>query len=89
MVCVLTGKLILIEKLLDIRIQLLRAIWIKKKSLTGYAFTLSGSVISWKVTLQSTVALSTREAEYMAVTESVKETIWLRGLVEDLGLHQE
>jgi len=27
------------------------------------------------------------EAEYMAVTEIVKETIWLRGLVENLGLY--
>ena len=51
-------------------------------------FTLSGSTISWKATLQSTVALSITEAEYMAVTEAVKEVIWLRGLVEDLGLHQ-
>jgi len=47
----------------------------RRRSLTGYAFTLSGSVISWKANLQSTVALSTTEAEYMAVTESVKETI--------------
>ena len=60
----------------------------RRRSLTGYAFTLSGSAISWKATLQSTVALSTTEAEYMAVTEAVKEVIWLRSLVEDLDLHQ-
>jgi len=60
----------------------------RRRSLTDYAFTLSGCAISWKATLQSTVTLSAIEAEYMAVTETVKEAIWLRGLVEDLGLHQ-
>jgi hypothetical protein len=58
----------------------------KRRSLTGYVFTLFGCTISWKATLQSTVALSTTEAEYMAVTEAVKEAIWLKGLVGDLGL---
>ncbi|GJX38401.1 retrovirus-related pol polyprotein from transposon TNT 1-94 [Tanacetum coccineum] len=39
-----------------------------------------------KATLQHVVALSTIEAEYMALTEAVKETIWLRGLLEELGV---
>jgi len=34
------------------------------------------------------VALSTIEAEYMAVTEAVKEAIWLQGLLGDLGVGQ-
>ncbi|KAK3030466.1 hypothetical protein RJ639_039151 [Escallonia herrerae] len=40
-------------------------------------------------TLQTIVALSTIEAEYIAATEAVKEAIWLKGLVGDLGLKQE
>ena len=60
-----------------------------RRSMTGYVFTLDGSVVSWKATLQSTVTLSTTEAEYMALTEAAKEGIWLRGLVNDLGLHQD
>ena len=49
-------------------------------------FTLSGAPISWKSILQSTIALSTTEAEYMALTEVVKETIWLGGLLDELGV---
>ena len=61
----------------------------KRKSLTGYVFTLSGSVINCKATLQSIVALYTTEAKYMAATEVVKEAIWLKGLVGDLGLQRD
>ncbi|KAH9771353.1 Integrase catalytic domain-containing protein [Citrus sinensis] len=61
----------------------------KRRSTTGYVFTFAGGPISWKSTLQSTVALSTTEAEYMAITEAVKEAIWLQGLLENLGLTQE
>lgn len=61
----------------------------RKRSLTGYTFTLCGSAISWRAVLQSVVALSTTEAEYMAAIEAVKEAIWLSGLVQDLDLKQE
>ena len=47
-------------------------------------FTLNGCAISWKAQLQSTVALSSTEAEYMAITEAVKEDIWLKGLFGEL-----
>ena len=60
----------------------------KRRYLTGHVFMLSGSAISWKVTLQSMIALSTIEAEYMATIEVVKEAIWLRSLVGNLGLEQ-
>ena len=35
------------------------------------------------------MALSTTEAEYMAITEAVKEAIWLHRLLEDLGVGQK
>jgi hypothetical protein len=60
----------------------------RRRSLSGYIFTLCNSVISWKATLQSIAALSTTEAEYFPATEGVKEAIWLRGLVYELGLTQ-
>ncbi|XP_019418558.1 PREDICTED: uncharacterized protein LOC109329342, partial [Lupinus angustifolius] len=61
----------------------------KRRSLTGYVFTLCGCTVSWKATLQSIVALSTTEAEYIAVTEAVKEAIWEKGLIEELGIQLE
>ncbi|GJY23881.1 retrovirus-related pol polyprotein from transposon TNT 1-94 [Tanacetum coccineum] len=45
-----------------------------------------GCVVSWKAMLQHVVALSTIEAEYMALTKAIKEVIWLRGLLEELGV---
>ncbi|KAH9679290.1 retrovirus-related pol polyprotein from transposon TNT 1-94-like protein [Citrus sinensis] len=61
----------------------------KRRSTTGYVFTLGGGPVSWRSILQSTIALSTTEAEYMAATKAVKEAIWLKGLLGDLGVIQE
>ncbi|GJY06806.1 zinc finger, CCHC-type containing protein, partial [Tanacetum coccineum] len=58
----------------------------KGRSITGYAFLVRGCVVSWKATLQHVAALSTIEEEYMPLTEAVKEAIWLRGLLEELGV---
>ena len=59
----------------------------KRRSLTCYIFTLFGCAISWRASLQPTIALSTTEAEYMSLTEGVKEGMWLNGLVGSLGLN--
>ncbi|MDV3193956.1 MAG: Ty1/Copia family ribonuclease HI, partial [Sweet potato little leaf phytoplasma] len=53
----------------------------KRRSLSGYIFTLFGNVVSWRSTLQTVVALSSTEAEYIALAESVKEAVWLKGSV--------
>ncbi|KAJ0482376.1 putative RNA-directed DNA polymerase [Helianthus annuus] len=56
----------------------------KRRSITGYVFTLHGCAISWKAQLQFTVALSSTEAEYMVITKVVKEDICLKGLFKEL-----
>lgn len=61
----------------------------KRRSTTGYVFTIANAPVSWKSTLQSAVALSTTEAEYMTITEAEKEAIWLQGLLRELGIGQE
>ena len=59
-----------------------------RRSTTGYVFTLLGGPIFWRSTIQSLVAMSTTEAEYMAVVEAAKEALWLKGLVNELGSKQ-
>lgn len=54
----------------------------------GYLFKLGKATISWSSKRQATVALSTTEAEYMAVTEAAKEAYWLQELLQDLGFPQ-
>ena len=44
----------------------------KRRSLTGYVFTVGGCAMSWRATLQPVVAQSTTEAEYMAIAEACK-----------------
>ena len=52
-----------------------------RKSTSGYVFMLSGSAISWRSKKQPTVALSTAEAEYMALASATQEAVWLRHLL--------
>uniref|UniRef100_A0A1J3I7B7 Retrovirus-related Pol polyprotein from transposon TNT 1-94 n=2 Tax=Noccaea caerulescens TaxID=107243 RepID=A0A1J3I7B7_NOCCA len=57
----------------------------KRRSVTGFIFKVWGNTVSWRSNLQSVVALSTTEAEYMALSSAVKEAIWLKSLCEELG----
>ena len=59
-----------------------------RRSTTGYIFTLAGGPISWSSKRQHTVALSSTEAEYMAITSSTQEAIFLRNILQDLGFEQ-
>ena len=56
-----------------------------RRSTTGYAFMLAGGAVSWASKTQKTVALSSTEAEYMALTETAKEAIHLRQTCEFFG----
>ena len=60
-----------------------------RRSTSGYVFFVNGSTISWLSKRQSTVATSSAEAEYIAMTDVTKEAIWLRRLLTDLGYPQE
>ncbi len=49
---------------------------------------LSGGAVSWRSRKQTCVALSTAEAEYVALTNTSQEVIWMRQLMEDLQSQQ-
>ncbi len=55
-----------------------------RRSVTGYLFYLSGAPVLWKARVQTTVALSTCEAEYMASADAVKSLLWLKSMLVDL-----
>lgn len=57
-----------------------------RKSITGYVFMLGSCAISWKSKKQQTVALSSTEAEYMALGDTVKELLWLVQVIGQIGL---
>ena len=57
-----------------------------RKSTSGYIFQLSGGAISWRSKKQTCVALSTAEAEYMALASAIQEAIWLRQLISNLRI---
>jgi hypothetical protein len=58
------------------------------RSTTAYLFHFAGGPISWSSRLQPTVALSSSEAEYMALCSATQEAIYLRQLTEDFGYRQ-
>ena len=56
-----------------------------RKSTSGYVFQFGNSAISWSSRKQATVARSSTEAEYVALSSATQEAIWLRRLMGDLG----
>ena len=55
------------------------------RSTGGYVVKIGSGAVSWSSKLQSTVALSSTEAEYMAAVEAGKELKWMRSLLGEFG----
>jgi hypothetical protein len=55
------------------------------KSRTGYVFTLAGCPVSWASKLQTEIALSTLEAEYIALSTAMREFLPLHRLLKEIG----
>jgi len=55
-----------------------------RKSTGGYVITLGGGAVSWKTKRQNVVALSSTEAEYIALSEATKEAVWLRRILREI-----
>lgn len=60
---------------------------IDRKSITGWIAKMNDDVISWSSKKQHTTAQSTCEAELYAEAAAVNEILWMRGLINELGLN--
>lgn len=56
-----------------------------RKCTMGQVFMLAGGPISWASRKQRSVSTSTTEAEYMALSECSRQSIWLANLFTELG----
>ena len=52
-----------------------------RKSTSGYAIFIDNALLSWSSKKQSSVTLSTMEAEYIAMTEAIKEHLLLKKIL--------
>lgn len=55
-----------------------------RKSYTGFCFVMSGTAVSWQSRKQRVTALSSTEAEYVALSEACREALHLRQLLYEL-----
>ena len=60
-----------------------------RRSTSAYVYFLAGGPVSWSSKTQKSVALSTAEAEYMALSDASKECVHLKGLLQSMDVEQE
>jgi hypothetical protein len=60
-----------------------------RRSTSGYVYILNGGAVTWSSRRQPIVALSTMESEYIAASDSTREAIWLRRLLDGIGVIQK
>ena len=60
--------------------------WAVHRSTTGFVFSYAQAAISWASKRQSSVALSSCEAEIMALSEASKEGVYLSRFLTEIGL---
>lgn len=56
-----------------------------RKSYTGFVFFIAGASVTWESKKQQSIALSSTEAEYMALSTASKEVVYLRSFLNELG----
>ncbi len=61
---------------------------VTRRSVSGYIFIHRSGAISWRAKMQSTVALSSTEAEYISLSAGICEVMWLLELFKELGIEK-
>lgn len=57
-----------------------------RRSTCGYIIHVNGCPVSWKSKTMKTIALSSCEAEFMALTEVCREIMWMCRFFDEIGL---
>ena len=57
-----------------------------RKSTSGAAFFLGGCLVSWSSKKQSSISLSTTEAEYITATGCCTQVLWMKQMLEDMHI---
>ena len=60
---------------------------LNQRSQSGYFVKMAKGLISWTSRAQKTVALSSTEAEYMALSNCSHQVVWMHTLLGELGYH--
>ncbi|UYV68970.1 hypothetical protein LAZ67_6001864 [Cordylochernes scorpioides] len=55
-----------------------------RRSNSGTAITIGHSLVIWKTSKQKCVSLSTMEAEYLALSQTTKEAVWIATILKEL-----
>jgi hypothetical protein len=56
-----------------------------RHSMTGYCIFLADTIVFWCLRCQKVVVLSSTEAEYIAMTKSVRQLVWIHNLFKEIG----
>ena len=59
---------------------------ITRKSTMGYLVKLANGVFCWNLQAQKSIALSSTEAEYMLLSDTCRQLVWICSLFEELGI---
>lgn len=59
-----------------------------RKSITGFLIKIFGNSVIWGSRKQNCVALSTCEAEYIALSTAISETLWVQKLLNSIGFNK-
>ena len=57
-----------------------------RRSTSGYVFLMAGGAVSWSSKRQATVALSTVEAEYVAMSRCAQQMLWMHSWLSEVEI---
>jgi hypothetical protein len=57
-----------------------------RKSISGFLIQIYGNLVTWVTRKQKMAALTSTEAEYVALASAVTEVLWMKGLLGDFQI---